>query len=183
MSVAAASSFDFETARLRLRRLQEVDSELFCALHSDAETMRFIRPALSREQALKSFRQALALSQQDPVREVFLVLIERDFSEAIGVCSLQHLDLQKRTIEAGMMLKAQARSRRYAHEGLDALVARAFQSFPVDEVRVQTSENHAIAHRLVVGVGFKRCDGGRAAGLHPAMQAWRIRRAAKRLHT
>ena len=177
MSASPRAHLHFETARLRVRPLAESDRELYCALYTDPETMRFIGSPLGSEPAIRSFAKALCAPHRTPVRDLFFTVIERRSNRPIGLCSLQHLDLHDRSVEAGMILRADVRARGYAREGLAALVARAFAVFEIDEVWVQASANHAIAQRLVIGVGFTRDDDA-SADRGGARQVWRISRTA-----
>lgn len=169
-------NLDIRTRRLRIRRLDAHDREIYCGLHTDAETMRFISPPLSPERASDHFDRAVRLSYETPMRACFLAMDRLADPCTVGVCSLQHLNLRAGTVEAGMMLHARFRSQGYANEGLTALVESAFGIFEVDEVRVQTSAHHAIAHRLVIGVGFERCGEVFDASSDTRRQLWRIRR-------
>jgi RimJ/RimL family protein N-acetyltransferase len=139
-----------------MRRLGESDEALYCGLYTDAETMRFICPPLSRERAARNFRKVLARSLQ-PSGPKYFAMLDKASQRSIGLCAIQQPDAEMQRIEVGMMLKCEARAQGYATEALAALVTEAFLAFPIERVWVQYSPEHPAAERLTVSVGFTLC--------------------------
>jgi RimJ/RimL family protein N-acetyltransferase len=177
-SAACAAALEVETDRLRIRLLAPPDENLYCMLYTDPDTMRFIGPPLTFAHAQKSFRAAIRLLDRTAAKQIVLAIEERSSSQAIGICGLHHIDMQRGVAEAGIILHPAARARGYSREGLAALVDRAFERLPIDEVWVQISVDYAIVERLVISVGFKRAPERAQAG-GPAWQVWRIDRASR----
>ncbi len=144
----------FGTDRLSLRSLSEADATLFCGLYADPEAMRFVGQPLSREQAERSFRIVLQSLGSRPIKRLFTVILEKPGQQALGFGALQGIDLYRRRVEAGVMLKPASRGRGFGKESLAALVTRAFALLPVDEVWIEHAADHAIARRVPISLGF-----------------------------
>src|SRR5688572_10434787 len=108
--------FPVETARLRMRPIADADEPLFTQLYTDEETMRFIGAPLTPERAAKSFRAALAGMQCRPIERLFLTVNEKASLRDVGICSLQNCDLQRRSVQAGVMFVPTARAQGYSKE-------------------------------------------------------------------
>jgi RimJ/RimL family protein N-acetyltransferase len=168
--------FHVETARLELRPISAADEPLFAQLYTDEETMRFIGASLSAERAAASFRKALAGMERSPIPQLFLAVNEKASLRDVGICSLQNCDLQRRTVQAGVMFLPAARALGYSKELFIALIQRVFAELPVDELSVQFAVEHIAVQRAVISVGFARCP---EAGLEAGPQqrsVWSVRR-------
>lgn len=137
-----------------MHALCAVDEALFCELFSDRETMQFIGPPLSRDEALRSFRAALRATSAIPPRHIFMRVLEKTSGEPIGVCSIQNLDVVARRAELGLMIRPAHRARGLGKEALSALVGYAFRLLPIEEAFVQYQRGHLAAERLVISAGF-----------------------------
>ena len=148
--------FPVETERLRMRPMVGGDAALYEHLYSDTETMRFIGAPLSAERAAKSFRIALAGMQRQPIQQLFLTVVEKATRTDVGICSLQNLDIERRSVQAGVMFIAEARAKGYSKEGFVGLIQQVFANLPVDELWVQFAVDHVAVQRAVLSVGFAR---------------------------
>lgn len=162
----------FDTQRLHIRPLSESDEPLYCGLYTDAETMRFIGPPLTLLCATRSFHAALRLTRRQPAKRLFFTLVHKTTLQTVGICSVQGIDASQRRAEAGIIIAPASRAHGFAAEGLSALVTRAFDVLPIDEVWVQIALDHAIVERLVISVGFSQ--GGEIAPTHErkAQRIW-----------
>jgi len=163
-----------ETPRLRIGPLEDRDRGVFCALFTDEETMHFVGSPLPREKALEDFEAALRVSRRDPPRQIFMRVACNDDPEdgAIGICSIQQIDLERRRAEVGLMLEPRHRAHGLGRESICALVRAAFDAFPIDEIWAQYDARHIAAERLFIGAGFSSCahEGADTDGVR-----WRIR--------
>jgi RimJ/RimL family protein N-acetyltransferase len=167
--------FPVETDRLRMRPLGPQDSALYCHLYTDEETMRFIGAPLAPERAARSFSSALAGMNRDPIERLFLTVVEKASQQDVGICSLQNFDAQGRSVQAGVMFVARARSQGYSKEGFIGLIQQVFAHLPVDELWVQFAADHIVVERAVISVGFeRRRDAVPEDG--PRRSAWSVRR-------
>lgn len=160
-----------------MRPIEAGDAALYQHLYTDAETMRFIGAPLSPERAARSFRSALAGMQRQPIERVFLVVCEKATNTAVGLCSLQDFDAEGRSVQAGFMFVAAARSRGYATEGMTELINQVFARLPVDELWVEFALDHVAVQRVMHSVGFAhRGKVARQESEHGQRNAWSVRR-------
>jgi RimJ/RimL family protein N-acetyltransferase len=148
--------FPVETARLWMRPLSAEDEALYTDLYTDEETMRFIGAPLSAERAARTFRAALAGMQRDPIKRLYLAVVERSSGTRVGICSLQDFDPALRRVQGGVMFVAAARALGYATETFVELIQRVFVELPVDELWVQFAADHVAVQRAAISVGFTR---------------------------
>jgi len=166
MDGIALPTFEFETARLFLRPLQEGDEALYYSLYTDPETMRFIAPPLSAEQASSRFRKIVARQREPSIDGRYLAMIEKATRQPIGICGTSHLDAQAQRLEVGMVLLREGRNRGVAKEVLAALMKRIFAASSIDEIEVKFSAENRAAEQLVISLGFAPCaDAAREPGL------------------
>lgn len=149
--------FEFETARLFLRPLDLGDKALFCGLYTDPETMRFIGPPLSTEQASNRFRKIVMRQREPSIENRFLAVIEKATQQSIGICGTSHHDRQAQRLEVGVVLRREGRNRGVAKEVLAALVRRIFAASSIDEIEVKFSTENQAAGQLVISLGFTPC--------------------------
>lgn len=165
----------FETSRLRVRPLAWEDAALYCDLYTDAQTMRFIGPPLSRKRAARVLEKYLQ-SPATAARPLLCAVIEKQSGQGLGICSIQQLDERNRRAEVGIMLKPAVHARGFAKEGLAALLGEAFAILPVDEIWARVAADHAVVERLVVSVGFARRTGSGTGGEPVATHLWSVSR-------
>ena len=170
------------TARLRLRALAATDHALFRALYTDSEVMRFIGRPLSAAEAAASFRATLRATRRPPGPR-FFAIVEKRGRRAIGLCSIQPVELRERSVEIGIMLGRDVRRRHYASEALSALVAAALRTLPIDTVWVQYRRANGGAARLFDALGFSKADGWRPRGARPRLCVNIVRRPAWRMQS
>ncbi|HZP66210.1 MAG TPA: GNAT family N-acetyltransferase [Rudaea sp.] len=146
------ATFAFETERLRMRPLEEGDEALFVGLYTDAETMRFVGPALTREEAARTFRRMLSQGRRG--KPMFLTIVEKSFGHKVGMCGVPAFDAHAADLEIGIMLCREARGRGYSKEGLAGLTQRLFATLPVQELWVEYASEHEIVDRFMRSIGF-----------------------------
>jgi RimJ/RimL family protein N-acetyltransferase len=168
--------FPVETARLRMRPLSSGDAALYAHLYTDAETMRFIGTPLSPERAVSSFRKALAGMDRSPIERLFLTVVEKASNTDVGICTLQNLDAQRCSVQAGVMFVAGARARGYSKEGFIGLIQQVFAQLTVDELWVQFATDHVAVQRAVISVGFVRCPVVAPEDGSEQRSVWSVRR-------
>jgi [ribosomal protein S5]-alanine N-acetyltransferase len=151
------SAFDFETDRLRLRPLQEGDEALFHGLYTNLDTMRFICPPLSSEQAAARFPKIVARQRKPSLKGRFLLILDKATRQAVGICGTSQYDAGALRLEVGIVLTPEARAQGVAREALTALTKRIFVASPVNEIWARFSAENLTAMQLVVSVGFSPC--------------------------
>jgi RimJ/RimL family protein N-acetyltransferase len=150
------AAFTIETERLTLRPIATCDEELYCRLYSDAETMRFIGPPLTRERALRSFHKLIEQCARENASAMVMTAVEKATGQAVGICSLQNIDVGRRRADGGVMLLPEGRAHGYSVEGYVGFVEQIFARLPIDEVWLETASDHAVVARAVASAGFVR---------------------------
>jgi RimJ/RimL family protein N-acetyltransferase len=160
-----------------LRPFCHADEEVYCGLYTDPESMRYISPPLSAQDAASRFRTILA-SPPQAIPPRYFAILEKGSLDVIGFGAIQAIDPNSGSVELGMMLVPRAQSRGYAAEGLATLVHLAFETLPIDTVWVQYAPEHKAAERLVIRVGFEE---GPGAGIGKAITGTRVWSMARSL--
>ena len=164
----------FETARLRMRPLDETDEALYCGLYTDAETMRYICAPFSVRSASRNFR-ALIAQPRPRVGPYLFAVLQRGTLRRIGICAAVRIDEQAARAEVGVMLKSDARGQGFARESLNGMVHNTFRAHPVETIWVQCSALNPVVERMVRSIGFVLDEA--AAGAGPLLQrTWSVRR-------
>jgi RimJ/RimL family protein N-acetyltransferase len=151
------SVFDFDTERVRLRLADAGDEALFHELYTDPETMRFIGPPLSAEQAASSFEKIVARQRERSFAGRFLIILSKATLQPVGICGTAQYGTDALRLEIGIVLKSEARSKGLAEEVLTALMNRIFALTPIEEICVQFSGLSPAAERLNGRMGFAPC--------------------------
>jgi len=162
--------------------MAEADAAVFCDLYCDAQTMRFIGPPLSRERAERGFRKALQLMRRPAADQAFFTLSDRESAAAVGLGSIQHLDLQGRRAEIGMIICTQYRNQGFAREGLAGLMRFAFARLPIDELWARVHADHTVVEKLVLSVGLSIGSTTDAYDSDPVMRVWSAQRDSWVMH-
>jgi RimJ/RimL family protein N-acetyltransferase len=172
------SAFDFETERLRLRPLDVSDEGLYRELYTDQETMRFIGPPLSMEQAANKFQKIVARQREPSLKGRFLAMLDKATLLPVGICGTSQYDADALRVEVGIVLRPEARARGFAREALTALMKRIFAVSPIQEICVRFSAQCPAVERLNIRVGFVPCaDEVQGEGLW-SKRVWSVHRSS-----
>ncbi|MBS0461560.1 MAG: GNAT family N-acetyltransferase [Proteobacteria bacterium] len=155
-----------ERIRIELRPLCAADEAMYCGLYTDAETMAYICPPLSSQQAACNFHAALQASVADAG---MFAIVEKATGSAIGVGGWQRPDLQRCHVEIGAMLLASARNQRYSIEAVAAIATLALATLPIDTVWVQYHPANVAAGRLCDRLGMRMSGNGAIKTAAPAL--------------
>ncbi|MEO6065309.1 MAG: GNAT family N-acetyltransferase [Lysobacterales bacterium] len=149
------AALEFETARLRARRLCADDEPLFCSLYTDPDTMRFIGEPLSIACAARRFREVLALMRVDPPEQWFCALVDHKSNLELGLCGVARIDRMRGRAELGVILQKSARRRGLGREAWAGLVEATLGSLSIREVWAQYAPGHEAFDRIAAGLGFE----------------------------
>lgn len=174
----APVAFEVETERLQLRLLDGGDEALFRDLYTDSVTMRFIGPPVSATQAVRNFRKTVAGMNQQPIKWLYLVMLEKRSLQPLGVCGTPQLDEGATRLELGIVLNAGAHSRGFAREGVKVVMSRIFALLPVNELWAKCSVENSAAERVVVSLGFAPCDDAINESGPLSKRIWSIHRSS-----
>ncbi len=104
--IAGPSDLSFETPRVKARLLCEDDLDLYLALYTDPEVMRYIGPVMGRGAAEAQFRKALALNLEEAgrVRYWAAYAAEDVGISPLGIMSAARSGTGLGPVEIGIML-------------------------------------------------------------------------------
>jgi RimJ/RimL family protein N-acetyltransferase len=150
----APTDFIFDTGRLHVRPIGEGDEALYSGLYTDPETMRWISPPLTVDEAARCFHAAVASMSRRPLAALHLAILERETSLPLGLCGVQEFDSCATRLELGSILLARARGSGFAREAKAGLIGRLFSLLPVDEICLEYQRGNVAALRSNLSIGF-----------------------------
>lgn len=180
MHPLGVNAFSCETERLSLRPVTDEHEAMFHALYTDAGTMSYIDAPMSVTQAVGAFREILRGMRRQPMRCVYLVILDKAMQEPLGICGMPQFAAGSASQEVGLLLTGGARSKGVAREALSALVNRNFEVTSISEVRAQFAGGNLAAQRLLVAVGFSPCNGVDSGQEFSSRRCWSIHRSSWR---
>ena len=161
-----------ETARLRLRLLDQRDERLFCHLYTDPDVMRRIVPPLSAEAAVASFDRACRHNRRDQPGHRFWAIEDKAVATGIGIAALLRGGDRA---ELGVMLRPEQWNRGVSSEAFVPLIDHAFLGMGLALVYAERpDDDHArVIDRLLGRFAFRRAP-ERAA---PGQARWELPRS------
>jgi len=142
----------FETERLVIRQLTENDFEDFFRLHGDADVMKYIRPAKSREEALAFLKQIIADYDNLPGLGRWAMYSKTDpsFSGSFAVIPLQKSD----DIQIGYLMAKEHWGKGYASEAAFGGLQYVFNELKRDRVAGITFPENIASQKVLLKHGF-----------------------------
>lgn len=142
----------FETERLVIRRLTENDFENFFRLHGNAEVMKYIRPAKSREEALAFLRQIITDYDQLPGLGRWAMYSKTDpsFSGSFAVIPVQKSD----DIQIGYLMAKEHWGKGYASEAAKGGLQYVFNELKRERVAGITFPENIPSQKVLLKHGF-----------------------------
>lgn len=166
-----------DTDRLRYRLLSQADEALYCDLFSNPDVMKYVGPTLSRADALRGFKKALALMQK-PFGWRITTIIERADNKAVGISIIRLVDASLRRAEVGSILLPAAQAKGYGPEYSAALIDYAFKNRGVEIMSAQVVEGNTPNETLLTNLGFSRgADSAVVGGL--TRRTWTLTRSQR----
>lgn len=152
------SDLSFETPRVKARLLCEDDLDLYLALYSDPEVMRYIGPVMGRAEATAQFRKALNLNLEETrrVRYWAAYAAEDAVVSPLGIMSAARSGPGRSPVEIGIMLLPRMQRSGLGRLLLSDLIDAIFDdaNFGVDVVTARHLSQNAAARELFSCVGF-----------------------------
>ncbi len=137
-----------------LRPLASIDEALYCTLYGSAETMAHIAAAQDAATSARSFRAALGMNAQVPVRRGYWVICAVADEATLGLAGLLRDD--EGGAEVGVVLPAVHQGRGHATRAIAALADHAFGAMGCMRLYTRHHEGHAPAAGLMQALGFER---------------------------
>lgn len=161
MTRTVATDLSFETPRVKARLLCEDDLDLYLALYTDPEVMRYIGPVMGREEAGAVFSRVLNENRRSDAKGRYWALKHRRTGQWLGQAALVRDAAVTARAEVGIMLLPLAQNAGIGLQTLQALVGLAASGdviSGVDELVARHSRMNDGAERLVKHIGFQRHD-------------------------
>ena len=145
-----------ETARLRLRWLDEADAPALFTIFSDADVCRYWSSP-----PYEALAEAVALV--DEIHRLFRAktlfewgVAERETDAVIGTVTLAHLDPQNRRAELGFSVARARWGQGIASEAVTAALAFGFTTLGLHRVEADVDPRNAASIRVLEKLGFAR---------------------------
>jgi RimJ/RimL family protein N-acetyltransferase len=145
-----------EAARVRLRHLEESDTDSLFEIFSNAEAMRFWswQPFKERAEAEKLLAEIHDDFRQKSLFQWGIALKTDD--TVIGTTTLFRLDDKSRRAEIGYILNSRFWGSGYANEALTALLDYAFEQMKLHRIEADIEPRNAGSIKTVERLGFRR---------------------------
>ncbi|WP_394493846.1 GNAT family N-acetyltransferase [Shewanella sp. ENK2] len=148
----------FETDRLIIRLLEEGDRDFFVSLYTDPKIMRHIGEPFSEEKANSSFKTAIKLNTEIPIKQLLWVINDKSSRETCGIQNLSFHYEDKGKAEAGLILARKAQGRFYPEEALVGMVNYGFTQLGLSSIYAYSSVRNRASKRVVTKAGFHQFD-------------------------
>ena len=144
-----------DTARYRLRLLDESDLDDLHAVHGDDEVTRFIPSSTwrGRDDAKAWLARNVALHAEDRQRR--WAVIERATERRVGDCLLFAFDAAAARAEIGFVLGRRDWGNGTMREVAHGLIGRAFGEAGLRRLDAHVDPRNVASHRLLLALGFE----------------------------
>lgn len=145
-----------ETERLRLRHLEEADTDSLFEIFSNEEAMQFWSwvPYNDRAQAAKLLAEIHESFRQRSLFQWGIALKADD--KVIGTTTLFRLDEQSRRAEIGYILNRRFWGKGFINEALRALVSFAFEKLNLNRIEADIEPRNTASVKTIERLGFQR---------------------------
>lgn len=158
MTARDPADLSFETPRVKARLLCEDDLDLYLALYTDPEVMRYIGPVMGREAAEAQFRKSIILNEEScgMVRYWAGCSVEESGVARMSILSAALTDQTPRSFEVGIMMLGSKWRMGYGNALLQGLVGCLFNAsrFNADVVMARHLAENTGAQSLFSRLGF-----------------------------
>ena len=144
-----------ETARLRLREIEESDLDSLVALDSDPEVMRYISDGRTyeRHEIEQAIPRVRAYYEKNPGLGIWLAE-KKDTGQFIGWACLKHLDTSD-LIEVGYRLMQESWNQGFATEATEALLEYGWNDLRLECIVAITHPDNKASQRVLEKCRFE----------------------------
>jgi [ribosomal protein S5]-alanine N-acetyltransferase len=146
---------DFETERLRLRRLTEDDAHDLHRAYGDAETMRYWDAPPSRDVAETEQRIQRSLAFHATWQATWAVLT-KDQGSFVGTVNYHARQSWNRRLAVGWILVPEFWGRGYMQEAMQVLIAHCFGPLGTHRMEAEIEPENLRSAQLATRFGFQR---------------------------
>lgn len=154
--IAGEKLHTIETERVRLRHLEESDTDSLFEIFSNEEAMRFWSwvPYKERAQAETLLAEIHENFQQKSHFQWGIAL--RSDDKVIGTTTLFRFDEQSRRAELGYILNRRFWGKGFVSEALSALFDFAFEKFDLNRLEAEIEPRNTASVKTVERLGFQK---------------------------
>lgn len=145
-----------ETARLRVRLVEEADLADLFEVNGDAEVTRFLPYATWETPAAGNAWYKRMADLQSTGTALQFVVVDKDAQKAIGTCLLFRHDEASARAELGFVLGRKYWGGGYMSEALTALIDCAFENMGMRRLEAEANPRNAASGKLLRRLGFVR---------------------------
>ena len=139
-----------------LKKLKQNDLSFYQSIYTNAELMRYVGPALSKEAAEKSFFQTLAIMSRNKPSMILYVIHLNANKERIGVIGVRWNQDKKSSVEMGVMIKPSMHRLGYAHMAKSSLIKYSFNKLKIKSIVAICDEDNTAANLANKKLGFSK---------------------------
>lgn len=152
-----APEWPLRTERLELRPYRDSDLEVFHAMRSDPEVVRYLYEDIETlDQSREKLAARMGLRRLESEGDWLPVaIVERASGEMVGDVGLNLRSVQHRTGEIGFMLHPAYHGRGYATEAARALVDWGFRELGLHRIVGRTEARNAASARVLERLGMR----------------------------
>jgi ribosomal-protein-alanine N-acetyltransferase len=145
-----------ETARLRVRLVEETDLADLFAVNGDPEVTRFLPYATWESPASGNawYKRMMDLQATDTALQ--FVVVRKDLEKAIGTCLVFRHDEPSARAELGFVLGRAHWGAGYMTEALTALIDCAFENMGMRRLEAEVNPRNIASGQLLRRLGFVR---------------------------
>jgi len=146
---------DFETSRLRLRKLRAGDAPGLHESYGDPETMRFWDAPPSRDLAETAQRIERSLAV-DPTWHAAWAVLAREDGRFLGMVNYHARQPWNRRLAIGWILVPSARGHGFMAEAVRAVLPHCFGALATHRIEAEIEPDNIRSARLADRLGFRR---------------------------
>lgn len=161
MTARDPADLSFETSRVKARLLCEDDLDLYLALYTDPEVMRYIGPVMGREAAEAQFRKAVGHNANASPRARYWLVTCRATDSSLGMAALVRDVIVQSRYEMGLMLLPEYQNTGVGFPVLSRIVDGALTGewgLGAEEITTRHLEEHAGGRGIMKSLGFDIWD-------------------------
>ncbi len=138
-----------------LRLLTVDDFEIYQAIYSDTEIMKYIAEPFSDEKAKKYFKQVMKAHQNVEPKQLTYAIVNSENDQVMGLVGLDWFDkYDRKKVEVGVMVIPKWRRRKVAHRAKQMIINCAFNTYSAEVVYACCDWANLAANQANQNLGF-----------------------------
>lgn len=152
---SAVASVDLNSTRLHIRRYNQSDEQVEVAQQQNAEVMRYIRPAVSEQQAKEIFIKMLEPWQAEDGNWVAISVERLSDGAIIGALSFRFESFDFEIVEIGYRFVPEYQGQGYAVEAVSLMVDWLIKDIGVHKIVAKCDPENVASVRVMEKLGMQ----------------------------